>query len=482
MKNMKRTIIQFLVLLLFSFQLIAQNSESHSSKPEAPVKKEVVSAGKNPEITITPFPIMSFIPPALTKTQLGWFREAGFTVMTIHPDEEAYALMKKDWNGNWMLTKDFNSKGYDYKSMSDFHAEDPKRIGFMLGDEPKTYQLEDYKVQYEYLRSRYPEAMSLVNMFPSYVSQSLLESSYQEHFESYFEKLRPAYASLDNYPCYRKNYDGTTYYHDLEMMREMAQKNNCKIFGFVQVYSSHAMRDVSASDLAWQVNSLLAYGSKGLYYFYFRNPVPGINDMLGKEYMKPNKKDSIYDFNKGRILEPAGNNVYEFGSGVLNADDQKGERFDDVAKVNAETLAWGDLLIGFTSLRVRHILGYKDPFPPVGADEFAVQDWAGTTEKYVSKIAPKDKTISMGYILSYFEDKQKQPYIMIVNKRHGENMTREAGSLPTIIQFTKEVRNAYLVSNVTSKEKAVQLNQTNSFESEIDGGGAILLRLEINQQ
>jgi hypothetical protein len=479
---MKRTIIQLFILLLFFSQVIAQNSKSHSSKPVVPVKKEVVIAGKSPEITITPFPIMSFIPPALTKTQLGWFKEAGFNVMTIHPDEEAYGLMKKDWSGNWMLTKDFNSKGYDYKSMCDFHAEDPKRIGFMLGDEPKTYQLEDYKVQYEYLRSKYPEAMSLVNMFPSFVSQSLLESSYREYMDTYFKLLRPAYASLDNYPCYRFNYDGKTYYHDLEMMRETAQKNNCKIFGFVQVYSSHATRDVSASDLAWQVNSLLAYGSKGLYYFYFRNPVPGINDMMGKEIMKQNKKDSIYDFNKGRILEVAGNNVYEFGSGVLNAEDQKGERFDDVAKVNAQTLVWGDLLIKLTSLKVRHILGATDPFPPVGTDEFAVQDWAGTTEKYVSKIAAKDKTISMGYILSYFEDKQKQQYILIVNKRHGENMTREAGSLPTLIQFTTEVKNVYLVSNITSKEEAVALNKANAFECEIDGGGAILLRLEINQQ
>ena len=478
---MKRTIIQIVLLLLFSVHLIAQKSKSHSSKTVAPVTKEVVSV-KTPEITITPFPIMSFIPPALTKTQLGWFREAGFTVMTIHPDEEAYALMRKDWIGNWMLTKDFNSKGYDYKTMCDFHAEDPKRIGFMLGDGLKTTQLDSYKEQYDYLRSKYPQAMCLVNMNPSYQSQSYLESSYQEYMDAYFEKLHPAYASLDNYPCYRFNYEGKTYYHDLEMMRETAQKNNCKTFGFVQVYSSNAARDISSSDLAWQVNSLIAYGSKGLYYFYFRNPVPGINDMLGKEFMKQNKKDSIYDFNKGRILEPAGNNVYEFGSGVLNAADEKGERFDDVAKVNAETLAWGDLLIGFTSLRVRHILGYNDPFPPVGADEFAVKDWAGTTEKYISKISAKDKTISMGYILSYFEDKQKRPYIMIVNKRHGENMTRESGSLRTTIQFTNEVKSAYLVSNVTSKEETVKLNPANAFEYDIDGGGAVLLRLEINQQ
>lgn len=477
---MKKTIIQFIVLLLISLPIIAQDNKSNSSKSVIPSEKEVLSKGILPEITITPFPIMSFIPPALTKTQLGWFEEAGFNVMTIHPDQEAYALMKKDWNGNWMLSKDFNTKGYDYKTMCDFHAEDPKRIGFMLGDEPVTKMLDTYKEQADFLRSKHPEDICLVNMFPSYVNQSLLKSTYRAYIDTYFEKLRPSYASLDNYPCNRFNYDGKAYYHDLEMMRETAQKNNCKIFGFVQVYSSEAMRDVSTSDLSWQVNSLLAYGSKGLWYFYFRNPVPGINDMGGKEIMKANKKDSVWNFQKGRIKEPCGDNVYEFGSGVLNAEDQKGERFNDVAKVNRETLAWGDLLIQLNSLRVRHILGYTEAYPPVGVDDFTRKDWSGIVEKYVTRITTKDQTQSMGYLVSYFEDKQQQQYLMIVNKKHGENMSCEAGSLPTTITLTNEVKNAYLVSNTTSKEEKIQLNELNSFVRNLDGGGAILIRLELN--
>ena len=45
-----------------------------------------------------------------------------------------------------MLFKLSITKGCDYKSMADFHAEDAKRIGFFLGDEPKTDQLEDLKL------------------------------------------------------------------------------------------------------------------------------------------------------------------------------------------------------------------------------------------------------------------------------------------------------------------------------------------------
>jgi hypothetical protein len=479
---MKKSVILIGSVLLLSVQTFGQNEKDYQLNPQNKVQQTGISEAVYPEITITPFPILSFIPPALTKEQMGWFEEAGFNVMTIHPDPEAYSLLKKFWTGNWMLTKDFNLKGYDYKAMCDFHPEDPKRIGFMLGDEPVTKMLDTYKEQADFLRSRYPDEICLVNMFPSYVNQTLLESTYRVYMDTYFEKLKPAYASLDNYPCYRNGYEGTTYYHDLEMMRETTQKNNCRIIGFVQVYSSAAMRDISSSDLAWQVNSLLAYGSKGLWYFYFRNPVPGINDLAGKEIMKDNKKDSVWNFQKGRIMEPCGDNVFEFGSGVLNAKDQKGERFNDVAQVNKETLAWGDLLIQLNSLKVRHILGFTEAYPPVGADDFTRKDWSGVVEKYVSKIVTTDPAQSMGYILSYFEDSQKQQYIMIVNKKHGENITRESGSLPTIIAFTDEVKNVYLVSNKSSKEEAIQLDALNSFKRNIDAGGALLLRLELNQK
>lgn len=468
---MKHRISPIVILLFIS--VVGYTLNINNKSPETLTNKAVPT-----EITIKPFPILSFIPPALTGQQLAWYAEAGFNVMMIHPDEKDYSTLKKYWKGNWMLFKEFNYKGYDYKSMADFHVEDPKRIGFFLGDEPKTYQLDDLKKQFDFLRSKHPTMISLVNLFPSYVSQSVLQSSYREYVDQYFDKLRPAYASLDNYPNYRLGYEGTTYYHDLEIMRETAQKNNCKILGFVQVYSSDAHRDVSDSDLAWQVNSLLAYGSKGLFYFYFRHPVVAINELTNSELMKINKKDSVYDFKQGRIKVP-GSNVYEFGSGVLNAQDQKGERFNDVARINAQALAWGETLINLKSLKVRHILGFNEPFPPVGTDEFATKNWAGVDEKYIVRIDSKDRAQNRGYILSYFEDTENRPYVMIVNKKHGENMSCEAGKLATVISFKSEIEKVYAVSNINGKEEPLKLDKNNSLECDISGGGAVLLRLEL---
>jgi hypothetical protein len=435
-----------------------------------------------PDVTIEPFPIMTWIPPALTAQQLGWYKQAGFNVMFIYPEEETYKKMKEHWDDNWMVFKEWNRKGYDYKTMCDFHADDPKRIGFMLGDEPNVSQIDGYVEQYNYLRSKHPEDICLVNMFPSnvYVNEVRLGGTFRKYVKTYFEKLQPRYVALDHYACYRFNVNSPSFYHDLEIIRETSQENNCKQFGFVQVYSSRADRDVSESDLAWQVNSFLAYNCKGLWYFYFRHPVSGINDIVGAEVLKRTKHEMAVNYAKGHQEEEYYSPIYKFGSGVLTADDQKGERFDDVVQTNKETLVWGKTLIGLKNLRIRHFRGFNEAFVPVGANEFARWEWHGSVDQYIASIEATDKHNSMGYILSYFEDKDKRPYIMIVNKRHGEFMSRKGGLLNTVVAFTKDVKKVYSISNKTGKEEEIKLNKHNAFEKEIEGGCAILLRLSID--
>ena len=60
---------------------------------------------------------MTWNPPALTAQQLGWYEQTGFNVMFIYPEEEAYEKLKENWDGNWMVFKEWNRKGYDYKTM-----------------------------------------------------------------------------------------------------------------------------------------------------------------------------------------------------------------------------------------------------------------------------------------------------------------------------------------------------------------------------
>ena len=120
---------------------------------------------------------------------------------------------------------------------------------------------------------------------------------------------------------------------------------------------------------------------------------------------------------------------------------------------------------------------FRDYFYLAPGSRIALQ--APVTEPYIAAVKAAEQHKSMGYIVSFFEDKAKQPYVMIVNKRHGEFMSRKGGRLKTVVALTKDVKKAYSISNKTGKEEEIKLGSNNAFEKVFDGGGAILLRLEL---
>lgn len=431
------------------------------------------------KIVIKPFPIMPWVQPALEQEQMKLFKDAGFTVMFIYPDETDYTKLKKLWDGNFVVFKEWNIKGYTYDDMLNFHPEDSNRIGFLMGDEPLYSKIDEYKPLFDKFRAKYPQSICFVNLFPSYVGETRLGSSYQDYVESYFAKLKPRYCSLDHYPCLRFDVDSPTYYYDLETFRRHAVKNNSNQIGFVQVYSGIVQRDVSESDVTWQVNSLLAYGCKGLWYYCFRSP-GAAKAYAGEEnpaYRIPKLlTDGVMDLRKGKgILREYYKPAYTEGPYILDFNDKPTLVYDYVKKVNTETLAWGNILLGLNNIAVRHVVGFQQSFAPVGTEEFA-----SGTEKYINSVMTSQATDDMGFIVSYFEDVKGQPYIMIVNKRHGEFMSRKGGKLPVNVLLNDNIEKVLVVSNETGQEgEAKIVNQTVNFQ--IDGGSAVLCRLIIGQ-
>ncbi len=431
-----------------------------------------------PKITIKPFPIMPWVGPALDQEQMKLFKDAGFTVMFIYPDETDYTKLKKLWDGNFIVFKEWNLKGYTYDDMLNFHPEDSNRIGFLLGDEPKYAKIDEYVPLFEKFRAKSPQSICFVNLFPSYLGETALGSSYQAYIESYFEKLKPRYCSLDHYPCLRFDVDSPTYYYDLETFRRHAAKNNSNQVGFVQVYSGSVHRDVSESDVAWQVNSLLAYGCKGLWYYCFRSP-GAAKAYWGEEnpaYRNPKLVDTVIDLRKGQgVAREYYKPAYGEGPYILDFNDKPTPVYDYVKKVNVETLAWGDLLLKLNNVAVRHIVGFQQSFVPVGTEGFA-----GSTEKYINSVTTSQVLDDMGLIVSYFEDVNNQPYIMIVNKRHGEWMSRKGGLLPITIFLKEDVQDAFFISNINGDyNNAEVIDRKINFN--LDGGGAALLKLVIKK-
>jgi hypothetical protein len=425
---------------------------------------------------IKPFPILSWVPPSLSKVQIQLYAEAGFTVMTIWPKEEYYREAKKYWDGNFILFKEWNPV-LSLDDMLGFHPEDRRIVGYLIGDEPDIAKLTEYRKVFKRFRSAHPDKFCFVNLFPQYVGETRLGGSYLSYVEKYFEFLKPRYCSLDNYPCFWFNIDRTDFYHDIEILRYYAIKNNSRQIGFVQVYSSNVCREVSESDIAWQVNSFLAYGCKGLWYFYYRHPAAGIEAPV-----KENKKlDYIFDFSNkpGKQTKPY-KPICVFGSGVLDANDETDYTYPFVKRINKEVLVWGPILSQLKSVAVRHASGTPaagySPYAPVGTEPFH-----SGTEKYIASISvPNDSKGAGEFIISYFEDSKKQPYVMIVNKKHGENLSCEDTSVTAEIVFKDEVTVVFEISNKNAAESEVALNNK-IFTRKISGGSAILLRIECSE-
>ena len=433
-----------------------------------------------PDVLIEPFPIFSWVPPAINQEQLTWYRQAGFTVVTIYPDEKVYQKMREFWNGNYIVFREW-SDDYSYQDMLEFRPNDENKIGYLIVDEPyyrltefSTHQnvLEETIKIFQMMREKDPQRISFVNLFPSFIGETRLGGSWLDYVRDYFEIMKPRYSSFDHYPL--RWFDVTTpsFYYDLEIFRYFANRNNSNIIGFVQVFSRAAnYRDVSESDIAWQVNTFLAYGAKGLWYFNFRHPHAGLSKTPKPEV----SKDGVRDYRQlpGKWKEYYKDAYTTFGPAVLDYMDKKTEAYEYVKRINKQVAAWGPILLRLSNIAVRHVIN-RQPFVPVGTERFI-----SGQEPYIRNVWAADVDEDMGFIVSYFENDEGVTYIMVVNKRHGEFMTCTGSKTETIIEFDDDVESAQIICNVTGKASTAK-TESNKLYIDLDAGGAVLLRLQLS--
>jgi len=412
---------------------------------------------------------MSWVPPAMNTEQIELYHNAGFNVLWVYPKEDDYQLVKKHWDRDIVLYTFWNGR-LKTDQMLDFHPEDPKLIGYVISDEPTTDRLAGLKGSFDKFRDKRPDKICLVNLFPSSVPDSKLGSSYQDHLEEYFKLLKPRVCSLDNYPCYWFNIDRTDYYHDLELLRRLAIKNNSTQIGFVQSFSSEYCRNPSESDMNWQVNTLIAYGCKGLWYFCYRSPRAMRNQGM-QDF------NSVLDFSAFPVeMKEYSKPAVGFPDGIIGWDDKPTYLYPIVKKINEEVTALSPILMKLRNIAVRHYGNDNEYGPdlitiPVGTDAFSKK-----YDKYISEI----KTVkgkNKGYIVSYFVNDQNVPYIMIVNKNHGENISRKGAAVSVEIAFKETVNKLWQISPTDCSEGFIELKD-HKLQTELDGGGFCIFKIE----
>ncbi len=155
------------------------------------------------------------------------------------------------------------------------------------------------------------EKLYHVNLFPSYANQKQLwfrsytaddvvpdsTYDYQRYVDDYMRICTPQVLSYDFYPIqgqFPKLSGG--YFENMSLIRKAAMEANVPFWVYVQTCTfSSGQRLPTQADLDWNVNTCLAYGTKGIQYFCGVQPQDGGEKFTGSMFDVNGNKTEVYD-------------------------------------------------------------------------------------------------------------------------------------------------------------------------------------------
>jgi hypothetical protein len=152
------------------------------------------------------------------------------------------------------------------------YKDHPAFWGYFILDEPNAAKFDRIAEIFAYLKDKDPGHPAYVNLFPTYATpQQLGTETYEQHVQSFLEKVKPTFLSYDHYPITSTSLR-EDYYLNLEIIRGMAEKFGLPFWAFTLVTAHAVYPPPTAAHIRLQLFSDLAYGAKGLQYFTYGTP------------------------------------------------------------------------------------------------------------------------------------------------------------------------------------------------------------------
>ncbi len=330
----------------------------------------------------------------------------------------------------------WNLEGEDFKTAfeSRHFTDYDSFAGFHYADEPRNHQaFENIKKAYskfkEYVPSDYAFYVNL-NPMEIFTNNGGNLDDYISHLTDYTDTVNPRflsydfYAPLGNFPSLKSKY-----FIQLTAFSEFANERHLPFWAFA-LSSGHAFssgsfyRGPTEADIYWQVNTVLAYGAKGLQYFCYQTPAPA--DRGGSEFY-----------------------VGQGGS-IVNEKGEKTEIFDYVKNVNAYVASIDHLLMNATKIGVM----YHEDRPACYMFEEGKE-----SIREASSLVTDDNVI-----VSAFDYKGKTLYYC-VNNSITENAT-----------FTLNFKKSHKM-NIYPMSLEMRTEKIKAFSDTLEPGKAVLLEL-----
>ena len=199
--------------------------------------------------------------------QFGYAEKFGVKLLVI--DEGLY--MRTPIDENWAQKQ---------KSYSEYNSFG----GLLLGDEPSVREFDKLRVLYLEFKKKYPEKLGFINLLPCWAGGALLSGkedeviSYEEYVNEFVKTVKPDYLSYDLYPFVGEfPFVRNEYFQNLAVIREAAARENIEFYSFMQGTSyGEGIRMPTDVEMLFQVNTSLAYGCTGFFWFTWNVPVSSL--------------------------------------------------------------------------------------------------------------------------------------------------------------------------------------------------------------
>lgn len=301
--------------------------------------------------------------------------------------------------------------------------------GYMLYDEPHVDLFPMLGVAVETIyRKGSSTTLPIITLLPNWaVDWSRFKMTYSQYVRHFVNTVHPAVLLHTHYPLLADGTDRREYYANLELFRTEAELAGIGMMGFVLVTSHQLYRVPTEADIRWQVNSLLAYGAKGIWYYNYR---------IGDD---------------------------RFGEGLItHTEGAPTERYVIVQQINEEVQRIGKLLLSLHSTVVVH----ADDIIPTGTQRYAPGSLKG--------VATFDGEAFLIGQFKHLDVPSDDVYMMIVNKEHLPSQKLENAASFTL---TSDYKSVWAYSYATGDAELLQPDAQGRYNVVLPQAQSVLLRL-----
>ena len=156
----------------------------------------------------------------------------------------------------------------------------PALFGFHVGDEPNAAMKDTFFGTLHRLKQLAPNLHPYANLLPYWegMDKAAGANSWPEYLDEYAKKATP---DIVCYDCYRQMEPGQEgvdiYYNNLRLNREAMIRNGIPFWNTPLCVGHYQYRHPTRDELRWQLNTSIAFGAKGVSWFFWYHPYPEAN-------------------------------------------------------------------------------------------------------------------------------------------------------------------------------------------------------------